>query len=122
MSETERRHTRYIVPEGAMASQHVRVYGIFGIVRGWSVCRIKDLSRAGVMVLTERQLGIGDRINIRLVDREGVSLNFKGEVANVGRDHREERFKIGIALHVTAQDVKETQFLDALAERFREVV
>lgn len=105
-----------------MASQHVRIKGIFGLLRGWSVCRIKDLSRAGVMVLTERQLGIGDRIDIRLVDKSGESLNFRGQVANVGRDRREERFKIGIALHVTEADVKETQFLDTLQERFKEVL
>jgi hypothetical protein len=104
-----------------MASQHVRVKGLFGIVRGWSVCRIKDLSCAGVMVLTERQLGIGDRIDIRLIDRSGARLSFRGEVANVGRDHREDRFKIGIALHVTAADAKENQFLCTLADRFREV-
>lgn len=103
-----------------MASQHVRVKGIFGLVRGWTVCRIKDLSCAGVMVLTERELGIGDTIDIRLIDRSGESLYFKGQVANVGRDHREDRYKIGVALNVTAEDVKENQFLSNLAERFRE--
>lgn len=121
MSEAERRHKRYMVPEGSMTSQHVRVKGIFGLLRGWSVCRIKDLSAAGVMVLAERQLGIGDEIEIRLVDRAGDSLLFNGQVANVGRDHREERYKIGIALEVTPEDVKENEFLNSLATRFKEV-
>jgi len=122
MSEAERRHKRYMVPEGSMASQHVRVKGLFGVLRGWSVCRIKDLSAAGVMVLAERQLAIGDEIEIRLVDRSGESLHFDGQVANVGRDHREERFKIGIALDVASENVKESQFLNSLAKRFKEVL
>jgi hypothetical protein len=122
MSEAERRHKRYMVPEGSMASQHIRVKGLFGLVRGWSLCRIKDLSAAGVMVLAERQLGIGDEIEIRLVDRSGVSLLFSGQVANVGRDHREERYKIGIALSLAPEDVKESQFLNNLATRFKEAL
>lgn len=119
MSESDRRHARYQVHEGAMLSQDIRTLGLLGKLVGWSSCRIKDLSLAGAMVLTERKIAVGGQVEIMLVGKSGQRIILPGKVANVGRDERLGKYKLGVCLHVPDKKSNEWKFLQSLPELFQ---
>lgn len=120
MNASSRRHTRYVIPEGALASQKIKSRGLVAGLLGWADCRVRDLSIAGALILTDKKKGIGDPIAMRLTEKNGTELNFEGKVVNCGTDHRSGKFQLGISLLEQAPDSKEHAFLHGLATSFAE--
>lgn len=120
MNASSRRYTRYVIPEGALASQKIRSKGLVAGLLGWADCRVRDLSVAGALILTEKKKGIGDPIAMRLTERNGTELHFEGKVVNCGTDHRSGKYQLGISLFVQSPESKEYAFLHGLALTFVE--
>lgn len=118
MTVTDRRYTRYLVNDGALKSQLIKQLGIFGLLGGWGECKVRDLSLAGALVLTKRKLGIGDRIELKLVGRDGVEMRFQCAVANASSDHKFGGFKLGVSISEPAHGSPEHQFLTSLSSIF----
>lgn len=118
MTVTDRRYTRYLVNEGTLKTQHIKQLGIFGLLGGWGECKVRDLSLAGALVLTKRKLGVGDRVELKLVGRDGVEMRFQCAVANASTDHKFGGFKLGVCITEPAHGSLEHQFLTALPNLF----
>nr|CAM96091.1 hypothetical protein pQBR0059 [Pseudomonas fluorescens SBW25] len=109
-----------MISEGALLSQKIKGKGLVAGLLGWADCRVRDLSVAGAMILTEKKKGIGDAISMKLTQRNGDELQFEGRVVNCGTDHRSGNFQLGIALSDQAPDSREHIFLHSLGESFPE--
>ncbi|QHF00570.1 PilZ domain-containing protein (plasmid) [Pseudomonas cannabina pv. alisalensis] len=120
MNASSRRHTRYVISEGALLSQQIKGKGLVAALLGWADCRVRDLSIAGAMILTEKKKGIGDPISMKLTQRNGDELQFEGKVVNCGTDHRSGHFQLGIALNEQAPETREHIFLHSLGDSFPE--
>ncbi|MGP0171110.1 PilZ domain-containing protein [Pseudomonas sp. NCHU5208] len=119
MDASNRRHTRYKVTEGSLASQRMRKGGLFGKLQGWSDCRISDLSIAGALVMTQKRHGPGDKVSLELTTRSGESLVFLGKVVNIGSEHRLGGYRLGIALDEAEEGSNEFDFLHSLSSLYQ---
>ncbi|MBM5458999.1 PilZ domain-containing protein [Pseudomonas sp. P66] len=120
MTASSRRHTRYVIPEGALLSQKIKGKGLLAGILGWAECRVRDLSIAGALILTDKKMGIGDSICMRLTRARGEELEFEGKVVNCGTDHRSGKYTLGISLSEQLPNSQEHVFLHKLAEVFPE--
>lgn len=121
MNASNRRHTRYSVPEGALVSQKIRSKGALARMLGWADCRLRDISIAGALILTEKKFGIGDKISIKLSPRKDAELVFEGAVVNCTKDPRTGHFQLGIAIHSPAERSPEESFFNNLESVFHQV-
>ncbi|MDF9779229.1 PilZ domain-containing protein [Pseudomonas baetica] len=121
MNASNRRHTRYTVPEGALVSQKIRSNGVLARMLGWADCRLRDISIAGALILTEKKFGIGDKISIKLSPRKDAELVFEGEVVNCSKDPRTGHFQLGIAIQSPAARSPEESFINKLESVFHQV-
>lgn len=121
MNASNRRHTRYSVPEGALASQKIRSKSLIARVFGWGDCRLRDISIAGALIMTEKKFGIGDTISIKLTPRKDGDLVFDGKVVNCTKDPRTGFFQLGIAIHPPLSQSAEEGFINRLESVFHEV-
>lgn len=117
MSESERRHIRYVLAPGEFTRQRLRGCGILASLRGWKDCWVKDMSSAGALLLTKTEHYLGDTIDIELTPTDGKALVFRGEVVNLGKDHATSQNKMGIKLEQPAGSSPESKFLDQLQAR-----
>ncbi|EKT4529643.1 MULTISPECIES: PilZ domain-containing protein [Pseudomonas] len=120
MTASSRRHTRYVITEGALLSQKIKGKGLFAGLLGWDECRVRDLSIAGALILTDKKKGIGDSICMKLTQNNGKELEFEGKVVNCGTDHRSGKYTLGISLSDQDPSSHEHIFLHKLAENFPE--
>ena len=117
MNASNRRHTRYTVPEGALADQRIRPHGMLSGFRAWSDCRVRDMSIAGALVLARKSIGSGSAVSIRLTLRTGEQLIYDGTVVNVsGGDNGE--YRLGVSLSEAQPGTPEHTFLHDLASVF----
>ncbi len=100
------------------AAHWIKLLGILGLLSGWGECRVRDMSLAGAMVLTERKFGVGDKVELKLLGRDGVQLRFICAVANASRDHKQGGFKIGVSIAEPQAGSAEHQFLTKLPVLF----
>lgn len=121
MDASGRRHTRYTVPEGAMRSQKIKEKGLLGGLLGWADCRVRDLSIAGALILTNKKLGIGDQILMKLTPKLGNDLEFAGSVVNCTTDQSSGKYQLGIALAAPSTNTGEHHFLHNLSVAFTQV-
>ncbi|HBO6302943.1 TPA: PilZ domain-containing protein [Pseudomonas aeruginosa] len=122
MTAANRRYTRYAIPEHAMRKQEIKIKGVLGLLAGWGDCRVRDISYAGALVLTDKKIGIGDRVVLRLVEKDGAEMTFDGSVANCSKDPITKQFRLGIALVEPDSGRKEMGFLQELQDRYRPVL
>ena len=120
MSAAARRHTRYTVPEDAMRTQQIKTKGLFGGLKGWSDCRVRDLSAAGALVLSDKKLDIGDHVLMRLSLRKGWDLEFDGKIVNCGTDVASGKYKLGVSIDEPSEETSEHRFLRDLNQTFTE--
>jgi hypothetical protein len=121
MNASNRRHTRYSVPEGALASQKIRSKSFIARLLGWGDCRLRDISIAGALILTEKKFCIGDKISIKLTPRKGAELVFDGEVVNCTKDHKSGHLQLGIAIQTPAPRSAEETFFNQIGTVFHQV-
>lgn len=121
MNASNRRHTRYTVPEGALVSQKIRSNSVLARMLGWADCRLRDISIAGALILTEKNFGIGDKISIKLSPRKDAELVFEGEVVNCTKDPRTGHFQLGIAIQAPLAKSPEESFFNKLESIFHQV-
>lgn len=121
MNASNRRHTRYTVPEGALASQKLRGKSLVARMLGWGDCRLRDISIAGALILTERKFGIGDKLNIKLTPRKGAELVFDGEVVNCTKDSKSGHLQLGVAIQAPAPMSAEEAFFKEIGSVFHQV-
>ena len=119
MSESQRRFQRYTLSPGAFTSQRVRGTGLLGSIKGWKVCRVKDMSVAGALLLTKQDHYLGAGIEIELSTVEGQKLIFKGEVVNLGKDHQTNDNKLGVRIESPKAGSSEAKFVEGLEKRFK---
>ncbi|MBA1306714.1 PilZ domain-containing protein [Stutzerimonas xanthomarina] len=117
MNASNRRHTRYTVPEGALADQKLRPQGMLSGLRGWTDCRVRDMSIAGALVLAKKSLGSGSAVSIKLILRTGEELIYHGTVVNVSDGGRGE-YRLGVSLGDVQPGTHEHTFLHDLASVF----
>ena len=122
MSASARRHTRYTVPKDAMRTQQIKSKGLIAGLKGWADCQVRDLSYAGALVLSERKMGIGDHILMRLSLRSGWDLEFDGKVVNCGTDILSGQYKLGVAIDEPSSETSEHRFLQNLGATFEVAV
>lgn len=120
MSLSERRFQRYTLTPGAFSLQRMRGTGFFASLGGWKACRVKDMSSAGALVLAKQEYHLGAHIDIELQTTDGVRMIFKGEVVNLGKDHKTSENKIGIRIYAPSEGSIESSFLENLGKKFRE--
>lgn len=101
-----------------MRTQQIKTKGLFGGLKGWSDCRVRDLSFAGALVLSEKKLDIGDHVLMRLSLRTGWNLEFDGKVVNCGTDLMSGKFKLGVSIDEPGQETTEHSFLRDLNQTF----
>ncbi|NVL48649.1 PilZ domain-containing protein [Pseudomonas syringae pv. actinidiae] len=118
MSESERRHTRFVLPMGEFSRQRVKGRGMFASLRGWKDCRVKDMSSAGALLLTTAEHNLGDFVDLELTATAGSKLVFRGEVVNLGKDHATAQNKVGIKLDHLKTGSNEANFLASLQARY----
>ncbi|HHH9441278.1 TPA: PilZ domain-containing protein [Pseudomonas aeruginosa] len=122
MTAANRRFTRYAIPEHSMHKQEIKIKGVLGLLAGWGSCRVRDISYAGALVLTDKKVGIGDRVVLRLVEKNGAEMTFDGSVANCSKDPITKQFRLGIALIEPGSGRRELGFLQELKDRYRPVL
>lgn len=120
MSESERRHVRYALPSGEFTRQRLKGRGMFGSLKGWKDCRVKDMSSAGALVLTKAEHYLGDTIDIELTGTNGSKLVFSGEVVNLGKDHAANLNKMGIKIVPPQGSSAEAKFLAGLQTSYKQ--
>lgn len=120
MSESERRFQRYALTPGAFSRQRVKALGFIGSLKGWKECRVKDMSTAGALLLSKQEHYLGDKIEVELQTVEGVTMVFRGEVVNLGKDHTTSQHRVGVRLEAPEPGTSEALFLDGLQTRFKE--
>ncbi len=119
MSESDRRFQRYVLTPDAFASQRVKGSGFSWLLRGWKDCRVKDMSAAGVLLLSKQDFSLGEGVEVELTAKDGQRMVFQGEVVNLGKEHNAGQNKIGIKLGATSSGSAEERFLERLAKNFR---
>jgi hypothetical protein len=119
MSESERRFQRYALTPGAFSSQRVKALGFLGLIKGWKDCRVKDMSIAGVLLLTKQQHMLGDKVEVELQTIDGSKMVFLGEVVNLGNDHTTDQHRVGVRIDTPKEGTPESKFLDGLETRFK---
>lgn len=120
MSESERRYTRYALPAGEFTRQRLKCCGIFGSLKGWKECRVKDISSAGALLLTRTEHYLGDFIDLELVSSDGTKLLFRGEVVNLGSDHSTNQHKVGVKIATPSPGSGEAIFLNGIQNRYKQ--
>jgi hypothetical protein len=118
MTHSDRRHTRYVVPDGAFTHQEIKRNGLMGSLSGWGVCKLKDMSRAGMLLMTDKKLTIGDTILIKLTMKGGRALTFSGGVVNASSDHSTGKIKVGVSITNPPGESAEADFLAGLGDNF----
>ena len=103
-----------------MRTQQIKTKGIFGGLKGWSECRVRDLSSAGALVLSEKKLDIGDHVLMRLSLRTGWDLEFNGKIVNCGTDVTSGKYKLGVSIDEPSEETTEYRFLRDLNKTFVE--
>ena len=104
-----------------MLSQKIRSKGALLRMLGWADCRLRDISIAGALILTEKKFGIGDKISIKLSPKADAELVFEGEVVNCSKDPRTGHFQLGIAIQPPAARSHEESFFNKLESIFQQV-
>ncbi|MGK8984438.1 PilZ domain-containing protein, partial [Pseudomonas aeruginosa] len=94
---------------------------VLGFLAGWGDCRVRDISYAGALVLTDKKIGIGDQVLLRLTEKDGGVMDFEGTVANCSKDPITHQFRVGVALSEPEADRREKGFLLQLQDRYRPV-
>src|SRR5690606_5531779 len=117
MNASNRRHTRYTVPEGALSDQKLRPNGILSGLRGWTDCRVRDMSIAGALVLARKSIGTGTAVSLRLTLRTGEELVYHGTVVNVS-DGGKGEYRMGVSLENANPGTPEHTFLHDLESVF----
>jgi len=118
MSQENRRHTRYSIPEGEVTRLQVKPQGVMSIFSGWSDATVRDMSSAGMLVMTEKRMTIGDGVTVRMELKDGSALSFNGEVVNASTDHSSGKKKLGISIFEPGSGSTEQAFLTGLSDRF----
>ncbi len=118
MSHVDRRHTRYSIPEGEVKRLQVKPQGVMSMFSGWADASVRDMSEAGMLVMTEKRMTIGDGVSVRLELKDGSELSFNGEVVNASTDHVSGKKKLGISINEPAGGSDEGLFLKGLSERY----
>ena len=118
MSHVDRRHTRYSIPEGEVKRLQVKPQGLMSMLSGWSDASVRDMSHAGMLVMTEKRMTIGDGVTVRMELRDGCELSFNGQVVNASTDHVSGKRKLGISINEPAGGSDEQVFLEGLSDRF----
>lgn len=121
MSLSDRRFQRYTLTPGAFSLQRMRGTGFFASIGGWKACRVKDMSSAGALILAKQEYHLGALIDIELQTTDGVRMVFRGEVVNLGKDHKTSENKIGVRIHTPDLGSVESTFLENLGKKFREI-
>ncbi|AGL46042.1 MULTISPECIES: PilZ domain-containing protein [Pseudomonas] len=121
MTAANRRYTRYAIPENSLQKQQIKTRGVLGFLAGWGDCRVRDISYAGALVLTDKKIGIGDQVLLRLTEKDGGVMDFEGTVANCSKDPITHQFRVGVALSEPEADRREKGFLLQLQDRYRPV-
>lgn len=68
---------------------------------------MRDISYAGALVLTDKKIGIGDQVLLRLTEKDGGVMDFEGTVANCSKDPITHQFRVGVALSEPEADRRE---------------
>lgn len=122
MTAANRRYTRYAIPEQSLQKQMIKTKGVLGLLAGWADCRVRDISYAGALVLTDKKIGIGDQVLLRLVEKSGDEMIFEGVVANCSKDPISHQYRVGMALSEPEAGKREMGFLIGLQDRYRPVI
>lgn len=118
MSHEDRRHTRYSIPEGEVKCLQVKPKGVMNILAGWSDATVRDMSSAGMLVMSEKRMAIGDGVVVRMKLRDGSEFSFDGQVVNASTDYVSGKKKLGISIAAPAAGSIELDFLKGLSERY----
>ncbi len=97
----------------------MRGTGLLASLGGWKACRVKDMSSAGALILAKQEYHLGAQIDIELKTTEGVRMVFRGEVVNLGKDHKSNENKIGVRIQAPEQGSVESTFLETLGYKFQ---
>lgn len=119
MTHQDRRHTRYAIPEHIIVHQLVKRHGLIGAISGWGPCRIKDISYAGLLLLTDKKMTIGDKIQVRIALKSGSDLMFACDVVNASSDHASGGLKVGVQICEPGHGSEEHKFLVHLDQHYQ---
>lgn len=123
MSESQRRFQRYAVQAGSLSSQRYKEAGVLGFLRGWTDCKVTDLSHAGALVVSSKMLDMGSVLAIEITPKSsGDKLTFHGEVMNIGREPKQGTYRFGVKLFTPERGTKELLYLEQLPTIFKESV
>ena len=119
MSESDRRYDRYSLDEAAFKTVKLKRHGVMGLLSGYVDCKVKDMSKAGALVLCSSSVSLGSRISLKLELQNDSELVFLAEVVNLGRDVTKGLVKLGLRLEPSPEGSAEYRFLDSLAENYQ---
>lgn len=119
MGHSDRRHTRYALPDILFVSQEIKQQGMIGSLLGWGQCHIRDISYAGMLLTTAKRMTIGDKITVKLNFKSGEELSFRCNVVNASTDHGTGNLKVGVCILEPERDSPEGVFLTTLGDKFK---
>lgn len=118
MVEKNRRHERFSIPNGWLKNQDIKISGFFGILSGWGACKVKNISPAGMLILTNKRMTVDDQVTVRLSNPKYQGLMFNCKIAHCANDHPTGMFKVGVSILENELGKAEERFLSELGLNF----